>query len=102
MNGTNNMAPRLSEWVAVVSWFASSYHGAVADIYAGHAGVVSDVHIDEGTMVAEGDLIMTITLDSTGEELPVPAVIPGVLRELHVDVGSSVDDGDLLAYIDES
>ncbi len=74
----------------------------MADIYARVAGVIADVLADEGQLVAEGDQIATVQLDSTGEVVTIVTETPGVLRELFVDIGSAVDDGDAIAFIDEA
>ena len=64
------------------------------------SGRITEVMVDEGQMVAEGDEIAV--LESMKTEIPVVTEIPGVVRELYVDRASVVREGDVIALIDES
>ncbi|MFZ4516132.1 MAG: biotin/lipoyl-binding protein [Acidimicrobiia bacterium] len=63
-------------------------------------GIVRDLLVDEGTMVAEEDPIVEFEGPLGREVLAV--IVPGVLREWHVRPGDSVAAGELLALIDET
>lgn len=61
---------------------------------------VWQVVVEEGQLIAEGDVI--VILESMKMEIPVATEVPGVVRELHVEPNASVQAGDLIALIDES
>jgi len=72
----------------------------VHEVRAEMSGRITEVVVDEGQMVAEGDEIAV--LESMKTEIPVVTEIPGVVRELYVDRASVVREGDVIALIDES
>ncbi|MBD3689540.1 biotin/lipoyl-binding protein [Nanchangia anserum] len=66
-------------------------------IVAPLAAAVTRVAVDEGSHVAEGDLI--VVLEAMKMEKPLHAQVTGTLTELRVSAGDSVAGGDLLATI---
>jgi multidrug efflux pump subunit AcrA (membrane-fusion protein) len=63
-------------------------------------GVVSEVPVDEGQMVAEDDVIAQV--DAAGSRFSLVTDVPGVVRELYVERGRAVSQGDVIALIDEA
>lgn len=76
------------------------YASSVAELRAPSPGTVIAVFVDEGTLVAEEDELLTI--EGSDGVVVLAAVIPGVLREWYVEPGSPFDAGTVLALIDES
>jgi multidrug efflux pump subunit AcrA (membrane-fusion protein) len=63
-------------------------------------GVVTEVPVDEGQMVAEDDQIAIV--DAAGARIAVTTDVPGVVRELYVERGAAVSQGEVVALIDEA
>jgi len=70
------------------------------ELRAAVAGIVYDIPVDEGQLVAEEDVILT--LESPGGLISLRTDVPGVVRELHTDVGDAVALGAVVALIDEA
>ena len=63
-------------------------------------GMVTEVPVDEGQMVAEDDEIAKV--DAAGSQHVLATDVPGVVRELYVERGRAVSQGDVIALIDEA
>jgi multidrug efflux pump subunit AcrA (membrane-fusion protein) len=70
------------------------------ELRAAVGGVVTEVPVDEGQMVAEDDLIARV--DAAGASVPLVTDVPGVVRELYVERGRAVSQGEVIALIDEA
>jgi len=64
------------------------------------SGMVTEVPVDEGQMVAEDDEIAKV--DAAGSQYVLTTDVPGVVRELYVERGRAVSQGDVIALIDEA
>jgi biotin carboxyl carrier protein len=72
----------------------------VHEVRAPVDGTVTEVDVDEGQMIAEGDpLVVVRSADAT---LVIETEVPGVVRELYVELASELTAGDVIALIDES
>jgi len=63
-------------------------------------GVVNDVKVKVGELVAAGDVVLVI--DSMKVFHWIAAPVSGRIAEIHVDVGTHVDGGTVLAVIEGS
>jgi biotin carboxyl carrier protein len=72
----------------------------VYELRAVTEGVVIEVEVDEGQLVAEEDVIAVV--DASGSRRELLTDVPGVVRELYVERGRPVSRGDVVALIDEA
>jgi pyruvate/2-oxoglutarate dehydrogenase complex dihydrolipoamide acyltransferase (E2) component len=72
----------------------------MADLLAPHDCVILEIMADEGTLIAEEDVLAIV--ERAGESMMLCATTPGVLREWFVDEGDIATASTRLAYIDES
>jgi pyruvate/2-oxoglutarate dehydrogenase complex dihydrolipoamide acyltransferase (E2) component len=61
-------------------------------------GEIVDWHIEEGTYIHEGDLVLTIMTDKATVEIESP--INGLLLEIRAHAGEIIPIGEIIAIVD--
>jgi biotin carboxyl carrier protein len=71
--------------------------GGAGDAHSPLAGIVQAIDASVGTVVKEGDLV--ITLEAMKMYTPINAVASGTITAIHVKVGDAVEEGQTLYTI---
>ena len=71
--------------------------GGAGDAHSPLAGIVQAIDANVGTVVKEGDLV--ITLEAMKMYTPINAVASGTITAIHVKVGDAVEEGQTLYTI---
>jgi biotin carboxyl carrier protein len=75
----------------------------MVELRSGADGTVVEVPVDEGQLVAEGDVVAVVESPSgSGGVVEIVVDVPGVVRELYVEPGARLVVGSVVALIDEA
>lgn len=74
--------------------------GEIGSISATAAGQLSDIYVDVGGVVEEGQVIARILDEITSENVPVVSAVSGRILEIHAEPQSAVRVGDLLISLE--